>query len=59
MVFFFFFLIFLYKGILCGYSFALHWQVDATQMGTHTIYIYNEINVKIMAFGNKAHTTDK
>ena len=25
----FFFLIFLYKGIYCGYSFELHLQVDA------------------------------
>ena len=35
-----FFLIFLYKGICCGYSFELHWQVNAIQMSTHNICLY-------------------
>ena len=32
----FFFFDFLYKSICCGYSFKLHQQVDAIQMGTTT-----------------------
>ena len=28
---------FLHKKICCGYSFELHQQVDAIQMGTHNI----------------------
>ena len=32
-----FFSDFLYKSICCGYSFELHRQVDAIQMGTHNI----------------------
>ena len=32
----------LYKGICCGYSFELHRQVDAIQMGTHNICRYKE-----------------
>ena len=39
-----FFLIFLYKGICCGYSFELHRQVDAIQMSTHNISLYKEVN---------------
>ena len=31
---------FLHKGICCGYSFELHRQVDAIQMGTHNICLY-------------------
>ena len=31
------FLFFLNKSIWCGYSFQLHRQVDAIQMGTHNI----------------------
>ena len=31
---------FLYKSICCGYSFELHRQVDAIQMGTHNICLY-------------------
>ena len=30
---------FLYKSICCGYSFELHQQVDASQIGTHNIYV--------------------
>ena len=37
--FFFFFHDFLFKSICCGYSFELHQQVDAIQMGT-TTYVY-------------------
>ena len=33
----------LYKSIICcGYSFKLHRQVDAIQMGTHNICLYKE-----------------
>ena len=38
--FFFFFSDFLSKSIYCGYSFELHRQVDAIQMGTHNICLY-------------------
>ena len=31
---------FLYKSICCGYSFELHRQVDAIQMGTHNICLF-------------------
>ena len=31
----------LYKSIFCGYSFELHRQVDAIQMGTHNICHYS------------------
>ena len=34
---------FLYKSICCGYSFELHRQVDAIQMGTHSICLYIEV----------------
>ena len=37
---------FLYKSICCGYSFELHRQVDAIQMGTHNICIQKEVNKK-------------
>ena len=36
-VMFFFFPDFLFKSICCGYSFELHQQIDAIQMGTHNI----------------------
>ena len=36
----------LYKSICCRYSFELHRQVDAIQMGTHTIGIYKEEDKK-------------
>ena len=39
-----FFLIFLYKGICCGYSFELHRQVDAIQMSTNNICLYKEVD---------------
>ena len=41
-----FFLIFLYKGICCGYSFELHRQVDAIQMSTNNICLYKEVDKK-------------
>ena len=34
---------FLNKSICCGYSFELHRQVDAIQMGPHNICFYKEI----------------
>ena len=37
---------FLYKTICFGYSFELHRQVDAIQMGIHNICLYNEIDKK-------------
>ena len=40
----FFFSDFLSKSICCGYSFELHRQVDAIQMGTHNICLYKEVN---------------
>ena len=36
--------VFLYKSICCGYSFELHRQVDAIQMGTHNICLYREVD---------------
>ena len=44
--FFFYFSDFLYKSICCGYSFELHQQVDAIQMGTHNICLYTEKDKK-------------
>ena len=41
-----FFSDFLYKSICCGYSFELHGQVDAIQMGIHNICLYKEVNKK-------------
>ena len=37
---------FLYKSICSGYSFELHQQVDAIQMGTHNICLYKEVDKK-------------
>ena len=45
----FFFSDFLYKSICCGYSFELHPQVDAIQMGTHNICFYKEVDKKTLA----------
>ena len=44
----FFFSDFLYKSMCCGYSFELHQQVDAIQMGTHNIilYLYKAVDKK-------------
>ena len=41
-----FFSDFFYKSICCGYSFELHRQVDAIQMGTHNVYLYKEVDKK-------------
>ena len=41
-----FFLILFYKCIRSGYSFELHRQVDAIQMGTHNICLYKEVDEK-------------
>ena len=35
---------FLYKSIFCGYSFELHRQVDAIQMGTQNICIFKAVD---------------
>ena len=40
----FFFSDFLYKSIGCVYSFELHRQVNAIQMGTHNICLYKEVD---------------
>ena len=45
-MFFVFFSDFLSKSIYCGYSFELHRQVDAIQMGTHNICPYKEEDKK-------------
>ena len=36
-----------HKSIFCGYSFELHRQVDAIQIGTHRICLYKEIDKKV------------
>ena len=42
------FLIFFIKAELCcGYSVELHRQVDAIQMGTHNICLYEDIDKKV------------
>ena len=41
-----FFSAFLYKSICCGYSFELHRQVDAIQMGTYNKCLYKEVYKK-------------
>ena len=41
-----FFSDFLSKSICCGYSFILHRQVHAIQMGTHNICLYKEVDKK-------------
>ena len=44
--FFFLFFWFHYESICCGYSFELHQQVDAIQMGSHNICLYKEVDKK-------------
>ena len=34
------------KNICCGYTFELHRQVNAIQMGTHNICLYKEVDKK-------------
>ena len=41
-----FFSDFLYKSICCGYSFELHRQVNAIQIGTHNICLPKEVDKK-------------
>ena len=52
----FFFSDFLYKSICCGYSFELHRQVDAIQMGTHNICLYKKVDKKYT--GRNLKTTE-
>ena len=40
----FLFSAFLYKTICFGYSFELHQQADAIQMGTHNICLCKEVD---------------
>ena len=44
---------FLYKTIYCGYSFELHRQADAIQMGTHNICLYKEVDKKYTGYNRK------
>ena len=44
---FFFFSDFLSKSICYWYSFEMHLQVDAIQMGTHNICLYKEADKKV------------
>ena len=41
-----FFSDYLYKSICYGYSFELHRQANAIQMGTHNICLYKEVDKK-------------
>ena len=41
-----FFSDFLHEGICCGYSFDMHWQIDAIQMSTHNICLYKGVDKK-------------
>ena len=43
----FFFSDFLYISICCGYSFELHRQVDAIQMGTHNVCFYKVVDIHL------------
>ena len=36
----------MYKSICCGYSFELHRQVDAIQMGAHNVCLNKEVDKK-------------
>ena len=49
--FLFFFVVFfsdyLHESICYGYSFELHRQADAIQMGTHNICFYKEVDKKV------------
>ena len=44
--FLFFFSGFLYKSIIYGYPYELYRQVDAIQMGSHNICLYEEVDKK-------------
>ena len=43
----------LYKSICCGYPFELHRLVDAIQMGTHNICLYEETDKKYTGYSLK------
>ena len=47
------FFYFLYKSIFCGYSFELHRQVDAIQMGTNNICMYKEVDKMYIVYNLK------
>ena len=49
----FFFPDLLYKRICCGYTFELHRQVDANQIGSHNICLYKEVNKKYTDYNLK------
>ena len=49
----FFFSDFLYKSICCGYSFELHREVDAIQMGSHNICLYKGVDRKYIGCNPK------
>ena len=44
---------FSYKSICCGYSFELHWQVNAIQMDTHNICLKKEVDKKYTGCNQK------
>ena len=44
---------FLYISICCVYSFELHQQVDAIQMGIHNVCFYKEVNKKYTGYNLK------
>ena len=39
-----------FQNICCGYSFELHRQVYAIQMGTHNICLYKEVDKKYIGY---------
>ena len=51
-----FFTYFLYKSKCCRYSFELHQQVNAIQMGTYNICFYKKVDKKYTD-GNLKSTT--
>ena len=48
-----FFLLIFFIKTCCGYSFELHRQVDAIQMGTHNICLYKEVDKKYTGYNLK------
>ena len=42
----------------CGYSFELHRQVDAIQMGIHNICLYKEVDKKYTGCNLKTELLD-
>ena len=43
----------LYKSTCCGYSYELHQQVDAIQIDTQIICLYQEVDKKYTGFNLK------